>query len=1020
MAINNISKIAKDFVSLRSEEVVDIVTFCEAPWGLDFKLFPTQKFTLKCVSGDNIIIGHNGVPRTMRQFFHENNPTVTTYDDSDWKIKRVAHAGVTSSGIKKVYRLTTKNSKRWIETTSDHPILTPSGYKKLEDLKTGDTIVITSSEPFPEVTSNISDYEAGLLGLMIGDGSCANSSIGLVVANGQDSIEEYFKTNVLRVDNGLKFRERIGNGCKTIFTGRECGWNRHTKNKFAILLDENGILGKNCHNKNVPENIFKASKSAQSEFLKCLFATDGGVSVHKGKKIDGVTVMYTSCNYELICGIRILLQRFGVRTTVKELDRQTNFGKQSGWQIVISSTSEIKRFFREVGIPIDWGNRYADMWDILKNRNGSSHLDSLPQELRQEAKNARVRFFSTGGKIPNTAPGTVMANTTGKNMLKSLADWTKDSYIGKISNSDICWDKIESIEYVGEKDVYDIAVPHTHNFVIGGIVVHNCFYNLELDDTDPYIPVPDLLNEKILFRFTEKQFLKYLYEEGRSNTDSVSDKKFRELILVWGRRASKSSISACISSYEFYKLVKRGNPAAYYGQKPGQEIVILNVAPTDEQASSLLSMTKKLVLQCPYLRERSLHQPMDYFDLQTDWDKEQYGKPSCSLKCLAGGSSAAGLRGQNAIAIIMDEMAFFISKEGSRFSGEEVLNALKPSLAAFKNDGKMLMMSSPYAKYGTFYKSYLSSFDSPNSTLMFQMPTSMVNSKNVSSEFLREEYRKNKTKFMCEFGGEFSDKITAWIEDESDFRKNISNRGPNVRGKMEHQYFVGIDLGFIDDGLGYSIVHKENNKIVLDMADVWFPASSKVWELEDSIYHSCTRFKHRDKLRMSDIVDEIKGLQRWFNIKQGCFDQSNGYALAELFNNSGLKQIEMMHISDTIDSQMYELVKRLYGEGLLDLYDHPVLIPELLSLEAELVGKNKIIVDHPDKIGSHNDISDAFVRAVWLCYNFGINRNTNNIAVGARGIPQSNRGGASFFINRRKHLGVHPRGLDPSRLNRIY
>lgn len=43
----------------------------------------------------------------------------------------------------------------------------------------------------------------------------------------------------------------------------------------------------------------------------------------------------------------------------------------------------------------------------------------------------------------------------------------------KSFNSDVYWDKIISIEYVGEEDVYDLTVEKDHNFIANDIIVHN-------------------------------------------------------------------------------------------------------------------------------------------------------------------------------------------------------------------------------------------------------------------------------------------------------------------------------------------------------------------------------------------------------------------------------------------------------------------------------------------------------------------------------------------------------------------
>ncbi len=54
-----------------------------------------------------------------------------------------------------------------------------------------------------------------------------------------------------------------------------------------------------------------------------------------------------------------------------------------------------------------------------------------------------------------------------------LANAVKSEAIVNLANSDIYWDKVVSIEYLKETDVYDLTVPKHHNFVANNIIVHN-------------------------------------------------------------------------------------------------------------------------------------------------------------------------------------------------------------------------------------------------------------------------------------------------------------------------------------------------------------------------------------------------------------------------------------------------------------------------------------------------------------------------------------------------------------------
>jgi replicative DNA helicase len=52
--------------------------------------------------------------------------------------------------------------------------------------------------------------------------------------------------------------------------------------------------------------------------------------------------------------------------------------------------------------------------------------------------------------------------------------------VEKLDDSQIYWDEIISIEYTGEKQVYDLTIPDTHNFVSNDICVHNTAISLNI------------------------------------------------------------------------------------------------------------------------------------------------------------------------------------------------------------------------------------------------------------------------------------------------------------------------------------------------------------------------------------------------------------------------------------------------------------------------------------------------------------------------------------------------------------
>ncbi len=534
------------------------------------------------------------------------------------------------------------------------------------------------------------------------------------------------------------------------------------------------------------------------------------------------------------------------------------------------------------------------------------------------------------------------------------------------------------------------------------------FYGLELDKQDAYIPVPDVFNEEVLYTFTEYQFMEWLIQEGRINLkEYIPGTRFREFVLCVGRRGSKSSISSVIAGYEVYKLIKKQNPQAYYGFPEGQKIEMSCVATDKEQAGALFDMINSRIKNCNFLLDRIVKDASNTFDIQTDYDVAQYGSNGKStIKVNALGCGSAGLRSKNNILVLLDEAAFFTDSNG-KFSGDAVYKAITPSVASFtkkgtktKGDGKIVVLSSPNNKSGLFWDIYNNAWNMPETNLMVQLYSSLMNP-TIDSDFLKIEYKKNKKSFNCEYGAEFSDSSSNWVEDPIKFDECVNKKvtTSQIKGLTHGEYFMGIDLGLKNDSTAISIVHKEEDKYILDYSECWFSGSSDVWTLPNSIYHQSNKeWAGYDIIPIKEIAKKIEHLCQWFPIRRGSFDQwAAGYPLLEELETLGISNIFMDNYSAGVTRQMWERLKTLYEDQSLDLFNHPVLIKELKILENSQTGKN-IKVQAPQRAGYHDDISDSYARAIQEC----LNANSNKVFKNAC-LPM----GKSIKYNKTKYNNIH-------------
>lgn len=524
------------------------------------------------------------------------------------------------------------------------------------------------------------------------------------------------------------------------------------------------------------------------------------------------------------------------------------------------------------------------------------------------------------------------------------------------------------------------------------------YYNMPLDDTTKSIKITDKLNSKVLYEMTEKEYLKFLYDQGRCNIQEQDGKARRELILCIGRRSGKSAMSAVFAAYEIYKLLRRGNPQAYYGMPGGSEIRVLCVANDKEQASIVYGDMQSHVEAIDYFKNSIANTTQTFLKFRTENDRNRFGDAGkASITATFKSSIAKGLRGRGVICAILDEIAFFV--DDGRSGAERIYSAITPSLAQFSprdaydklkpigpSEGRMILISSPDAKEGFFYRLYqqaMSGGKGASDMLVIQAPTWEVNP-TLDSSYYEKEYYKNPNAFMTEHGAEFSDRVRGWIEDSNDLMECV-NPGlkPQDRGVTREVHFAGIDVGLVNDGTCIAITRIHDGKIELVYHEIWY-AKRRWKESNPHLTEPLVPYAHtlQDQIRldMSEIANWFKALSKRFYIHKAIFDQWSGIVFEQELHKNGLNQFEIRNFFTSESSQMYQTFKMFIYNKQLSLYDYPrpesldgivggrhsPLITELLELQATSGGKNIVNVEAPKAPGKHDDMSDALARSILL------------------------------------------------------
>ena len=432
-----------------------------------------------CLTGDTLITrADTGERIPIKDLVGQTDIPVHSLD-FDFKIKEKLISKVFSTGEKMVYELTTRSGFK-IKASSNHPFWRIDGWKRLEELKTGDKIAtpaeIKISKPKNELTKN----EIILLAHLLGDGCILPKQPYHYTSADWENIKIVEKTA----------KELFGINSKII--KQKNWWHIYLTSPYHLTHNKQhpitkwfeslGILRVRSYEKEIPQKVFSLDNERLALFLKHLWATDGHVGYRqckkKGKNVGNEvgTLYYASTSEKLAKGVKCLLLHFGVRSKIREAKKE-NY--RICYQVYIEGTTHQMNFLKNIGCFGERGKIIPTIVSKLEKIKTNTNLDVWPKEIWQfiinpirEEKSLSWRDFSAG--IETKYCGTSLFKCgIGTKRMEKIAQVLRSPTIDNIAKSNIFWDEITSIKKTGLEEVFDATVPQTHNFVANGIVAHN-------------------------------------------------------------------------------------------------------------------------------------------------------------------------------------------------------------------------------------------------------------------------------------------------------------------------------------------------------------------------------------------------------------------------------------------------------------------------------------------------------------------------------------------------------------------
>lgn len=467
-------------------------------------------------------------------------------------------------------------------------------------------------------------------------------------------------------------------------------------------------------------------------------------------------------------------------------------------------------------------------------------------------------------------------------------------------------------------------------------------------------------------------------------------------VLVWGKGAGKDTLAVLMILYIVYVLLCTKNPQKLLGQADHADIDLLNVAASQEQADTVFFHKLKTAVQnWSWLKSRYDIQTSGRLYSSSNQKIETNTKVTITndaivfphnIRAFSWSSEGETMEGKSLLVFVMDEADAFKTGSETR-NADKIFRVCRTSAnSRFGKKHKGFVISYPRSKAGFILKLYektktmLSVYSDIAATWeikpreMFSPDTFEFEGKQIPMDFY-DDFRLDpigsKRSYMCE--APLAE--TSFFE-ELDKIDHVARVTPNplfefkdivkdgfVRktiSKMPYapdraiRYLALLDLGIKHDPTALTIMHRDVDRIVVDVVTRWMPDA-----------------KNKIIVDLTNVEDILKTINDSITLDGLYADHWNSALLIQKMRGLGLRADTMK-----IDYEDYEMFKRLVYAGSILLPKNAALLEEIKNLQL-FSGKR---VDHPE--GGHNDMAATIVMGVKMLTRVGKGGSANMAAEG--------------------------------------
>jgi hypothetical protein len=269
-----------------------------------------------------------------------------------------------------------------------------------------------------------------------------------------------------------------------------------------------------------------------------------------------------------------------------------------------------------------------------------------------------------------------------------------------------------------------------------------------------------------------------------------------ELWLVIGRRGGKSNAGAALLAIYESCFNDHQNKLS-----PGEVATVRAMAADKAQARSVMRYITGLLESNPMLTRMVIKMGRESIELNN----------RCVIE--VGTASFRSSRGYTFAAVICDELAFWRSDDSAN-PDTEILNAVRPGLATL--NGKLIVLSSPYAKRGELWKTYQRYYGKPGNILVAQAASRVMNPtlpQRIIDEAMERDASAAKAEYLAQFRDDLEQFLTKAVVEQA-----VRTSPLELPYARDHKYFAFVDpAGGGQDEFTLAIGHREDKRTVVDL-----------------------------------------------------------------------------------------------------------------------------------------------------------------------------------------------------------